>query len=184
LSGELSRRIAEWATLGSYSQRGLLDPPPLRVHSIAHFRLLVFLLPLQFFVLAMGSFSLARSASLLLVLVACCLLLVAAPSRAMQLEVESESDLEALLEEQSQPAPAAPAIAQAPVAVQQSPVTTDPSGLTPAGTTPVGGEDQSEVGLCEVCMYVLENKMQHQPYLCKGLKDPHYQVSRRAKRGE
>jgi hypothetical protein len=88
----------------------------------------------------------------------------------MELAVESESELEALLEDAQQPVNAPP-----PIAIQQSPVTTDPSGLTPAGTTPAGGEDLSEVGLCEVCMYVLENKMQHQPYLCKGLKDPHYQ---------
>lgn len=63
----------------------------------------------------------------------------------------------------------------APLAVQQAPAVRDPSGLTPAGSTPAGGEDMSEVGMCEVCMYVVENKAQHQPYLCKGLKDPHYQ---------
>lgn len=32
------------------------------------------------------------------------------------------------------------------------------------------------VGQCEVCVYVVENKEQHQPYLCRGLKDPSYQV--------
>ena len=31
-------------------------------------------------------------------------------------------------------------------------------------------------GQCEVCVYVIENKEQHQPYLCRGLKDPDYQV--------
>lgn len=120
-----------------------------------------------------------RLASLVALAVLAVLLLAAVPTTAntLSVEVESESDLEAMLEEQ-QP----PVIAQAPVAIQQSAVTTDPSGLTPAGTTPAGGEDQSEVGLCEVCMYVLENKMQHQPYLCKGLKDPHYQVRTRRRR--
>lgn len=37
------------------------------------------------------------------------------------------------------------------------------------------GQEFSMVGSCEVCIYVVENKMQHQPYLCKGLKDPSYQ---------
>ena len=95
------------------------------------------------------------------------------------MEVESETELEAILADSLDNSPIPPAGAMQsppPMAVQQTPVgATDPSGLTPAGTTPVGGEDQSEVGLCEVCMYVMENKMQHQPYLCKGLKDPHYQ---------
>lgn len=39
-----------------------------------------------------------------------------------------------------------------------------------------GGESQL-VGACEVCVYVVENKEQHQPYLCRGLKDPNYQKS-------
>eukprot|EP00742_Colponemidia_sp_Colp-10_P000534 GILJ01000582.1.p1 GENE.GILJ01000582.1~~GILJ01000582.1.p1 ORF type:complete len:348 (+),score=44.36 GILJ01000582.1:71-1045(+) len=30
-------------------------------------------------------------------------------------------------------------------------------------------------GRCEVCVYVIENKEQHQHYLCRGLKDPAYQ---------
>ena len=30
---------------------------------------------------------------------------------------------------------------------------------------------------CEVCVYVLENKEQHQPYLCRGLKTPDQQQS-------
>lgn len=72
-------------------------------------------------------------------------------------------------------APAAPVVAPAPVAVQQTPIT-DPAGLTPAGVTPAGADDMSEVGMCEVCMYVMENKMQHQPFLCKGLRDAHYQA--------
>jgi len=62
-----------------------------------------------------------------------------------------------------------------PISIQQSPSTTTPNGLTPAGSTPAGNQDMSELGMCEVCMYVLENKQQHQPYLCKGLKDSHYQ---------
>ena len=28
---------------------------------------------------------------------------------------------------------------------------------------------------CEVCVYVMENKEQHQPYLCRGLKTPSQQ---------
>jgi len=74
--------------------------------------------------------------------------------------------------------PTAPGAAQPPsepFAVQSSPSATDPAGQVPAGAVPAGGEDNSKIGLCEVCMYVMENKMQHQPYLCKGLKDPHYQ---------
>lgn len=30
---------------------------------------------------------------------------------------------------------------------------------------------------CEVCVYVVENKQMHQPFLCRGLKDPAYQQS-------
>ena len=30
-------------------------------------------------------------------------------------------------------------------------------------------------GGCEVCVYVVENKQMHQPFLCRGLKDPAYQ---------
>ena len=37
------------------------------------------------------------------------------------------------------------------------------------------GGGSSAVGGCEVCVYVIENKEQHQPYLCRGLKDPNYQ---------
>jgi len=32
-------------------------------------------------------------------------------------------------------------------------------------------------GGCEVCVYVVENKEQHQPFLCRGLKPPQYQQS-------
>ena len=40
------------------------------------------------------------------------------------------------------------------------------------GPSSVGRESE---GMCEVCTYVLQNKAQHQPYLCRGLKDPDYQ---------
>lgn len=33
----------------------------------------------------------------------------------------------------------------------------------------------TSTGLCEVCTYVITNKEQHQPYLCRGLADPSYQ---------
>ena len=33
----------------------------------------------------------------------------------------------------------------------------------------------SAAGGCEVCVYVVENKQMHQPFLCRGLKDPAYQ---------
>jgi hypothetical protein len=35
-----------------------------------------------------------------------------------------------------------------------------------------GGGGEAGVGGCEVCVYVIENKQQHQPYLCRGIKDP------------
>lgn len=38
-----------------------------------------------------------------------------------------------------------------------------------------GGSESELVGACEVCVFVIENKEQHQPYLCRGLKDPNYQ---------
>ena len=129
----------------------------------------------------MMSFLRIRSSVLLSILLLSLLAFTSfvANSMELEMEVESETELEAILADSLDNSPIPPAGAMQsppPMAVQQTPVgATDPSGLTPAGTTPVGGEDQSEVGLCEVCMYVMENKMQHQPYLCKGLKDPHYQ---------
>jgi hypothetical protein len=45
----------------------------------------------------------------------------------------------------------------------------------------VASTAQSKVGVlaaasaCEVCVYVVENKQMHQPFLCRGLKDPAYQ---------
>ena len=36
---------------------------------------------------------------------------------------------------------------------------------------------QSAAANCEVCVYVIENKAQHQPYLCRGLKTPDQQQS-------
>lgn len=48
-------------------------------------------------------------------------------------------------------------------------------------------QTQAQVGRaqggCEVCVYVVENKQQHQPYLCRGLRDPAYQQSVRARPG-
>jgi len=39
------------------------------------------------------------------------------------------------------------------------------------------GTESTLVGQCEVCVFVVENKEQHQPYLCRGLKDPAYQTA-------
>ena len=132
-----------------------------------------------------------RSALLFAVLAlafAACLLPAAQATEAMSaasmealMEAQSLSEMQAQLEivergddeQQQQQQQEIPV--PAPLEIQQAPATTDPSGTTVAGSTPAGGEDASEVGLCEVCMYVVENKEQHQPYLCKGLKDPHYQ---------
>jgi len=56
-----------------------------------------------------------------------------------------------------------------------------PAGGAPAATSSSSasassGSEAAMVGACEVCVYVIENKEQHQPYLCRGLKDPNYQV--------
>lgn len=64
---------------------------------------------------------------------------------------------------------------QDPAATPDASAPAAPAAVVPQGSTPAGSSEFSEVGLCEVCSYVLENKMQHQPYLCKGLKDPNYQ---------
>lgn len=40
-----------------------------------------------------------------------------------------------------------------------------------------GDGPQNFVASCDVCTYVLNNKIQRQPYLCRGLKDPAYQRS-------
>jgi hypothetical protein len=37
------------------------------------------------------------------------------------------------------------------------------------------GTGVKAAGGCEVCVYVVENKQMHQPFLCRGLKDPAYQ---------
>jgi len=52
-----------------------------------------------------------------------------------------------------------------------------PSAGGPGGSSGSsgGGSEASLVGACEVCVFVIENKEQHQPYLCRGLKDPNYQ---------
>lgn len=39
----------------------------------------------------------------------------------------------------------------------------------------VGAKIENAAGGCEVCVYVVENKEQHQPFLCRGLKNPEYQ---------
>lgn len=39
----------------------------------------------------------------------------------------------------------------------------------------VAAQTTAAAGSCEVCVYVLENKQMHQPFLCRGLKDPAYQ---------
>ncbi len=44
----------------------------------------------------------------------------------------------------------------------------------PAEATAVAGADRPS-GLCDVCTYVVENKLRRQPYLCRGLKDANYQ---------
>jgi len=52
----------------------------------------------------------------------------------------------------------------------------DESGSSSGGgSSGGGGAEASLVGSCEVCVFVIENKEQHQPYLCRGLKDPNYQ---------
>jgi len=48
-------------------------------------------------------------------------------------------------------------------------------GGSGSGSGSGGGAEGSLVGACEVCVFVIENKEQHQPYLCRGLKDPNYQ---------
>lgn len=55
-----------------------------------------------------------------------------------------------------------------------------------SGADPVSFlQTQAQVGRaqggCEVCVYVVENKQQHQPYLCRGLRDPAYQQSVRSR---
>jgi len=52
--------------------------------------------------------------------------------------------------------------------------TTDPNVLN---LVEVGSKVSVPQGGCEVCVYVLENKEQHQPFLCRGLKSPAYQQS-------
>jgi hypothetical protein len=43
---------------------------------------------------------------------------------------------------------------------------------TTTATSQLGMKGASD---CEVCVYVVENKQMHQPFLCRGLKDPAYQ---------
>lgn len=57
------------------------------------------------------------------------------------------------------------------------------SAVSPALSSFVEVASQTSVvakkaaGGCEVCVYVVENKEQHQPFLCRGLKPPQYQQS-------
>lgn len=66
----------------------------------------------------------------------------------------------------SEPVAPAPATAPSPSAPRPAP---------PPRESLVYGEDGQLVGGCEVCVYIIENKEQHQPYLCRGLKDPIHQ---------
>lgn len=53
-----------------------------------------------------------------------------------------------------------------------------PSGQAAAGASflQVASKALAKVGViangCEICNYVMENKQMHQPFLCRGLKDP------------
>ena len=47
-----------------------------------------------------------------------------------------------------------------------------PASLLEVATT---SKAKAVVGGCEVCIYVMQNKQMHQPFLCRGLKDPAYQ---------
>ena len=49
--------------------------------------------------------------------------------------------------------------------------------LEVASTTQSGAGVMGAAASCEVCVYVVENKQMHQPFLCRGLKDPAYQQS-------
>jgi len=52
---------------------------------------------------------------------------------------------------------------------------TESSESGASGSSSGSGSEAALVGSCEVCIFVVENKQQHQPYLCRGLKDPNYQ---------
>jgi hypothetical protein len=47
----------------------------------------------------------------------------------------------------------------------------------PTSFVELGAAAGKPAGGCEVCVYVVENKEQHQPFLCRGLKPPQYQQS-------
>eukprot|EP00941_MAST-03F_sp_MAST-3F-sp1_P002151 g2151.t1 len=49
------------------------------------------------------------------------------------------------------------------------------SGENPDSFLEVASKAGAVAGGCEVCVYVVENKEQHQPFLCRGLKPPQYQ---------
>lgn len=48
-------------------------------------------------------------------------------------------------------------------------------GATGDATAKKAETEETPVGMCEVCVYVVENKQQAQPFLCRGLKDSNYQ---------
>lgn len=73
------------------------------------------------------------------------------------------------------PPPAEGAAATTPPPTEGGAATPPADGAkSPAAS---GSSESNAVGACEVCVYVVENKEQHQPYLCRGLKDPSYQQS-------
>ena len=47
--------------------------------------------------------------------------------------------------------------------------------LATASFLELGAKTGAAQSACEVCVYVLENKQQHQPFLCRGLKSPSQQ---------
>jgi hypothetical protein len=76
---------------------------------------------------------------------------------------------------QEDPAAGADGAAAAPQPSQPAQPSPGSSSGSSAGAGLGSGTESAMVGACEVCVYVIENKEQHQPYLCRGLKDPNYQ---------
>jgi len=89
----------------------------------------------------------------------------AAAPEAVAAAAEPTADAAAGAAVVEKPQEASPALSSVP----------EPAANAAAGAVAPNGQEFSMVGSCEVCIYVVENKMQHQPYLCKGLKDPSYQ---------
>lgn len=70
--------------------------------------------------------------------------------------------------------PAEPAVAAAPAAAPTVAAARPVPEPPPAESLAL--DDQGRItGSCEICTFVVENKDQHQPYLCRGLKDPNWQ---------